>query len=148
MVIITDSREQAALEFTPVAGVEYRVACLPVGDYGVDGDTTVIERKSVADLWNSYTGENYERERDKFRRAKELGLKFILAIEATCFDIRRGHSYFKGGEEIISKKDGMAMLRQLFTIMRKYDVTVWFCNGKQEMAFMVQEYFLARERVK
>lgn len=155
MIILTDSREQNSLEFNDCKGVEFKRVCLPVGDYtatyNIDGkerqSDTVFERKSVGDMWNSFTGENYERERDKMMRYKDCGFdKYILAIEASAFEIRMGHSYRAGGEEHVSKKDGLSMLRQLLTCMRKYGIWVWLFNGRKEMAFMIQEYFLSEEK--
>ena len=147
MVIITDSREQDFLEFNKTDGVEFKTACLPCGDYMAEGQMVTFERKSVNDLWSSYT-HGYERERTKILKAKELGLKFILAIEDTCFNIRRGYSYQKDGEEIESKVDGYSMIKKLFTIQRKYEIQCWFCPSRKEMAHMILEYFLAYERVK
>ena len=147
MVIITDTREQAPLEFNKTEGVEFKRGTLPVGDYTAEGQQVVFERKSCGDLFSSY-GKGYERERTKILKAKELGLKFILAIEDTCFNIRRGYSYRKDGEEIQSKVDGYSMIKKLFTIQRKYEIQCWFCPSRKEMAHMILEYFLAYERVK
>ena len=137
--------------FVPTDGVEFVTETLQVGDYAARHndimDTTIFERKSVQDLWGSYT-KGYDRERAKILKAKELGLKFILAIEDTCFNIRRGYSYQKDGEEIQSKVDGYSMIKKLFTIQRKYEIQCWFCPSRKEMAHMILEYFLAYERVK
>ena len=85
MKLITDTREQLKLTFTPCIGVEYVVETLSVGDYSasyiINGKTiessTIIERKSLGDLFSSYTS-GYDRERAKFLRCKELGKRFIL----------------------------------------------------------------------
>ncbi len=126
---------------------------LPVGDYGWIGkdgvrDNVVVERKSKSDLWGSYGGRGYERERAKILRAKERGEKFILAIECSIWEVRRGHEYYVKGEVKAAKKDGLSLVRQLMTVSRKYGVEVWFCNNREEMAFRIAEYFMARERVK
>lgn len=151
MKLLIDTREQSPLEFVSMEGVEIVREALPVGDYTADHDSlldeAVIERKSIADLFNSFSS-NYEAERNKIIKAKSRDLKYILAIEGSVFDVRAGNEYFKDGEVRKSKKDGLAMVRQLMTITRKYDVPVWFCGGRREMAFMIQEFFLARERVK
>lgn len=155
MRLTTDTREQDALTFSPVVGVEYERKGLSVGDYaawhkvGADWvqDEWVVERKGVGDLFNSFTS-GYENERAKILRAQQLNLRYILAIEANSTEIRKGHSYWAQGELREHKKSGMAMIRQLMTLQRKYDVRVWFCSSRTEMAWMVQEWFLARERVK
>ena len=40
------------------------------------------------------------------------------------------------------------MVRRLMTVTRKYGVPVHFFNGRREMAFWIQEFFLANERVR
>lgn len=151
MRLVTDTREQAALVFAEVRGVEYVREALPAGDYAAwhsDGrqDETVFERKSVADLFNSFTS-GYEHERAKILRIKDMRLRYILAIEASATEVRKGHSYWQGGQMHEHRKTGMAMIKQLHTIMRKYGVEVWFCQGRVEMAWRIQEYFLAGERL-
>ena len=114
-----------------------------MGDYTArhrDGkmDTTVIERKGVGDLFNSFTHE-YENEKAKILRAKEAGLHYVLAVESTPLGIRAGYKF--------SKKDGLSQVRQIMTISRKYGVEVWWCANREEMAFQIQEYFLVRDRM-
>lgn len=150
MTIITDTREQQPLEFPTVLGVELKVEGLPVGDYGAEHgevpDLSVIERKSIPDLFSSYTS-GYEQERNKMKKAAGMNLTFILAIEGTATEVMKGHSYWKAGEVHDSHKTGMAMIRQLMTIQRKYGISVWFCTTRKEMAWRIQEYFLAQDRL-
>ncbi len=150
MKLVTDSREQQPLEFEKVVGVEYAVAGLSVGDYGAwhgqTQDPVVFERKGIGDLFNSFTA-GYEQERAKILRAARLGLTYVLAIEASATEILKGHSYWAGGEVRESRKTGIAMLRQLCTIQRKYGIQVQFFSGRREMALYLQEYFLSWERV-
>lgn len=150
MILATDTREQEALEFSKVVGVEYIRKGLGVGDYAAwhedKQDSTVVERKGIGDLFNSFTS-GYDNERAKILRAKQLSLHYVLAIEGSATEVRKGHSYWQGGELREHKKSGMAMIKQLHTIMRKYGVEVWFCQGRIEMAWRIQEYFLAQERV-
>lgn len=109
-------------------------------------DTTVIERKSVADLFTSFTT-NYDAERAKIFKAAELDLTYILAIEAPFLEVLKGHSYWKDGERHEHKKTGLAMIRQLATIQRKYGIQIWYCESRRSMALMILEYFLAEERI-
>jgi len=149
--LVTDSREQAPLVFQKVVGVEYVTEKLPTADYnawhGDEPDSTVIERKGVGDCFTSFTS-NYEAERNKIKLAKDLNLNYIIAIEATASQILQGHQYYAKGGLRQHKKSGMAMLRQLMTIQRKYGIAVWFCSSREDMAMRIQEYFLAWERVK
>lgn len=151
MKLITDSNEQLPLVFPVVQGVEYVRQKLSVGDYGAwhgeTQDRTVVERKSIPDLFTSFTS-RYEAERTKILRAEVLGLTYVLAIEASMSDILKGHAYWKAGIQYESKKTGYAMLKQLMTLQRKYGLFCWFCQDRREMAIMIQEYFLAWERVK
>ena len=154
MILITDTREQDELIFVQTHGVSVVRRTLEVGDYGaihvVEGrelqDSTVIERKSVADLFSSYTND-YDREKAKIKRAMELRLKFVLAIEASASEIRWGHTYWDGTEQKEAKKSGISMIRQLMSVSRQYGVDVWFCESRYDMAFRIQEYFLAWERL-
>jgi hypothetical protein len=150
MKLIIDTREQNELTFVSVVGVEVCRETMNVGDYTArhsDGsmDTTVIERKSVSDLYGSFTA-NYDAERAKILRAKDQGLKYVLGIEASILDVRKGHSYWNGEEMVTAKKDGLSMVKQLMTIARKYHVEIHYFNGPKEMAFWTMQYFLARDR--
>ncbi len=150
MQLIVDVKEQLPLEFVRTEGVEIVKENLHVGDYTArhkDGqlDTTVIERKSIADLFSSYTS-NYDAERAKFIRAKTRNLKFILAIEASALKVREGHFYTKDDTVHQVGKDGISQVRQLMTITRKYDVEVWYCQDRTDMAFRIMEYFLTHDR--
>ena len=152
MKIIIDTREQEPLEFPNVVGASYERACLAVGDYGClhdDGeeDKCVVERKSVADLFNSYS-RRYDDERAKILKAKELGKFFILAIERPILEVRGGCRWMRGGQIFESKKSGRSMVKQIMTVSRKYDVPVWFCESREAMAYRIFEYFKAHERLK
>ena len=135
-------------------GIEHRQVTLATGDYGcyhrrTDGwhrDPVIFERKSVSDCFASFTS-GYEREKAKWQRAQALGLTYILAIEATCTEILKGHTYWQGGELQEAKKSGLAMIRQLMSLQRRYGLGVWFCSSRREMALRIQEYFLSVERL-
>lgn len=151
MQILVDTREKLMLTFPMVDGVSVKSECLVTGDYGClhkDGvrDATVFERKSIGDLYHSFTHE-YENEKAKIQRAKDSGLEYILAIEGTALDVRKGHSYWKNGEECEVKKSGLSQVRQILTIQRKYGIGVWWCANRTEMAFLIQEYFITHERM-
>ncbi len=152
MVLLTDTREQQKLVFEKVVGVEYCIDTLKVGDYTAlhDNDvmdTSVVERKNVGDCFSSF-GKGYKNEKAKIVRSKEMGLHYILAIEATASQILQGHQYWKDGQMHEHGKSGIAMIRQLMSLQRRYSISVWFCDGRADMAMRVQEYFLAWERVK
>ena len=147
---MTDTREQAPLVFPKVIGIEYVTETLPVGDYtswhkGVP-DTSVVERKSVADCFTAFTS-NYPAERNKILRAKDLHLQYILAIESSFTELLKGHAYWKDGALHESRKSGMAMVRQLSMMTRKYGIVLWYCTSRHEMAMRITEHFLAGDRL-
>ena len=109
-------------------------------------DSTVIERKAD-DLWTSFSGENYTREKAKWERAHALGLNYIIAIEGMVSDVLAGHTYWKQGEVHEAKKSGLAQLRQLLSIQRRYGIQVQFFESRKAMALWIVEYFLAAERM-
>jgi ERCC4-type nuclease len=153
MQILIDTREGDPLTFQMIQGIDVKSECLPTGDYACrhkngEMDEALIERKSISDLFSSFTGDRYEKEKAKIARAKEASKRLILAIEGTLFEVRKGHSYTKGGETHESKKSGIAQIRQIFTLLRRGDYKeVWWCASRSEMAFMIQEYFLTQERI-
>ena len=152
MQIIIDTREQEALTFQMIDGVSVKSECLKVGDYAArhkDGqmDSTVIERKSIGDLFSSFTGDNYDREKEKIKRAKELGIRLVLAVESPAIEVRKGHKYWKDGEWHEVQKTGISQVRQIMTLLRRGDFAeVWWCASRTDMAFQIQEYFLTAER--
>src|SRR3990167_5596529 len=156
MVLLCDSREQASLmlDFPKVEGVTVERRGLAVGDYAAlhdyQGqsvlDPAIVERKGVGDLFRSFTAE-YEAEKAKLLKAQAWGLTYILAIEASATEVLKGHTYWAGGELRESQKSGVAMLRQLFSLCRRHGVVLWFCSSRTEMAWRIQEFFLAWERM-
>jgi ERCC4-type nuclease len=143
--IVIDTREQSPLVF-PSREVKTIKEALSEGDYGIKIQGTLqpirIERKSIPDLFNSFRGENYRRERNKITRAQEDGLRYIIVIEGSCSAVRKGHRYYKAGKWHETKKDGLTQVRQLERISQKYEVEVRYCSDRDDMAFMCQEILL------
>jgi hypothetical protein len=151
MRLLIDTREQNPLVFSEVKGVSIERAALPTADYGAihgEGawDAVLFERKSLGDLFGSFHGKAYRREKAKIQVAQEQGYELILAIEGSLSDVLAGFTYRKGGRICRSRKSGLAMARQLMTIERRYGVRVWFCGTRKEMAWRIIEYYLAGER--
>lgn len=146
-VIIIDKQEKTPLVF-PSREVTIAHESLDTGDYAIRTAPNKplspirIERKSIADLFSSFTGDNYRRERNKITRAKDAGLRYIIAIEGTVSTIRKGYSYTKGGRRHTSGKDGLSQVRQLMRIAQKYNIEIVYCDGRDDMAFFVQECLL------
>lgn len=152
MRLVVDSREKMPLSFPKTHGVKVEKATLNVGDYGgfyASGEQmpSVVERKSIADLFNSFTSPSkYKREKNKIQRAADLGYRYIIAIESPALRVLEGYNYVRGGVVYESKKTGIAQLRQMMTISQKYEVDIWYCNGREEMAIRILEWFLSYER--
>ena len=139
--------------FPKVEGVTVEVGTLPVGDYAarhlIDGreipDVHCVERKAIGDLFTSFAS-GYEREKAKWTKAQQLGLRYILAIEGTITDVLQSDSYRKEGEFHQRRKDGLAQIRQLCSIQVKYDISVWYLSSRRELAFYLMEFFAASGR--
>lgn len=147
--IVIDTREQSELVF-PMTDLKVERGTLETGDYAVKigGELAPvrIERKSISDLFGSFSGDNYRREKEKIERAKVANLRYILAVEGSCSDVRRGATYFKGGQMHRVQKDGLSQVRQIETISMRYQVEIRYCSGREDMAFMVQEILMAYVR--
>ena len=112
---------------------------LEVGDYGaIYKDSTVapiyFERKGINDLFNTMTN-NYDRFKEEMARAKEMGVKLVLAIEGTPATVLAGTPY--------SKFSGESMMRKLMTLWLRYDLMPMFCGTRAEMARVIFEFYEA-----
>jgi len=89
-VILVDTREQTALQFSP--DVDVQIATLPAGDYSVTGctDRVAIERKSLPDLV-ACVGPERERFLDCCRRLRDYELRAVV-VEASLEDVL-AHAY-------------------------------------------------------
>ena len=153
MQILMDTKEKDSLTFQMVHGVSVKSEGLSSGDYAArydDGvmDNAVIERKSIPDLFGSFSGDRYRKEKAKWERAKAKGQTYIIAIEGSSLEVLKGCTYKKGGKVHRVKKDGISQVKQMMTISRKYDIQIWWCKNRTEMAFRIQEYFLAGDRMR
>jgi len=123
---------------------------LDTGDYAIRVDGVLapvrIERKGLGEIFTSFCGDNYRREREKIARAKDLKLKYLIAIEGTISDVRKGHRYYKQDTWHESQRDPLSLIRMLMTISQKHNVEIHYCNGKDEMGFFVQEYLMTHTR--
>jgi len=151
MVLLTDQQEKLPLDFPRMDGVTYRTCHLSVGDYGAihektGRDPAIVERKSKPDFFTAFTS-RYTQERNKIIRAKQDYATYIVAVECTFGEVLEGHSYWNGKRQVEYPKSGLAMIKQICTVSRKYGIHVWFCKNRDEMAMRIQEYFLAQERV-
>ena len=144
-MILQDSREQRALPFKVGGSIhEVSVETLRVGDYGcryLDGTVPPIffERKSVGDLWGTMTA-GYPRFKKEMSRGWDSGVTIILAIEATLTEVYGGFSR--------SQVAGDSMVQKLFTLQRRHNLPLVFCDGRAEMVAYITEFYEAIGREK
>jgi ERCC4-type nuclease len=103
MIIRIDTREQRPLDFTQ-HDKEVKTVTGTVGtfDYALEGDQEMfaVERKSLADYVGAVVlTDNYRREMDKVRRAKDAGmLRLYYVIEANYADVwTYNYNLFRSG---------------------------------------------------
>lgn len=146
MVILSDTREQASLDFSGIEGVEkVEIIGLAYGDYtaliGKERKPVpiVFERKSFSDLWGTMSTTNGHRlHKEKIRKAESDNVKLILIIEGSYSDVWNGFER--------SSYDGPTMLKKLATLYTKYDHEYIFCESRRVMARRIADTFYAVER--
>lgn len=146
LVIIADTREQKALSFDGIEGVDkIEESALPFGDYTALGKfgeeykpiPLVFERKNLGDLFSTMT-HGYDRYKKEMQRAKDSQMKLILIVEGTYTDVWNGYEH--------SQFDGPSMIKKLNTLYVKYDHEFWFCESRRVMARRIVDTFSAIER--
>lgn len=119
MLIVTDTREQCPLDFSPYP-CTVEVGTLPLGDYSVKDleHLMAIERKSIPDLVASVTRERERFERELSRsRGHDL---FAVVIEGSLEEVRQ-HLYR-------SKAKPHAVLQSMVAFQVRYGVN-WTWAG-------------------
>jgi len=141
--IIIDTREQKPLDF-PYGFVSGTLrAKLDVGDYACAFENgylpkVVFERKSISDLFGTM-GKGYERFKKEIELAKELDIRLILIVDKPLTTVLKGYE----------KSDilGVSIVKKLFTLWIKYDLTPVFCKDREESARYIYEFFCAIGRL-
>jgi len=144
MKIIQDSREQTPLEFPYEFITEVEVAKLEVGDYAceyADGfrPPVIFERKALGDLFGTM-GKGYARFKKEISKAEGLGIRLILIIEKPMSTVLKGYDR--------SYLSGLSIIRKLFTLWIKYDLTPVFCKDREECARYIYEFYCSIGRLK
>lgn len=93
-----------------------------------------FERKSIGDLFGTLTN-GHERFRKELDRAKENNFKIILIVEGTLSEVLAGYKH--------SSVKGSSILKTMFTLWMKYDLTPVFCPNRSEMKRFITETFEA-----
>ena len=136
--IVTDSREQQKLWDNTI------VKKLDVGDYSLEGfeDKIALERKSGIDLFGSL-GKGHKRFRAELERAKSYEY-FAIIVEESYTDILR--KTFKNAH--YSRMKGYVIIDIMHTLNVKYDIPIFFCNGKDEAKKVIKGAFKAYLKTK
>jgi ERCC4-type nuclease len=135
MKIIIDTREQAPLKFRKSKKIDGIITKkLDTGDYSVEGyeDKIAIERKSPEDFLGTM-GRGNKRFQKELKRAMRLDY-FAIVIEAPYTVLR--DKMFEGGR--YSKMRPDVALKIMWTLIHKYRIQVFFCNGSAEASAIVR----------
>lgn len=138
MIVTIDSREQRPLDFE-VGGSVSRVVVdgLPFGDYWCayeNGKEMPIcfERKTISDAVGTLTN-GMERFKKELQRAKENNFKMVFIVEGTLSEMLVGSPH--------SQVEGKTIVKTMFTLWVKYDLTPVFCPNRSEMKrFMLETW--------
>ena len=143
MKIIQDTREQSPLGFNGMDNVDgIIVRKLDVGDYCCEFNNgyvppVIFERKSIGDLFGTLTNtkkvKNYDRFKREIMRAKKLNIRLILIVEGSLTKVLKGYKY--------STRKGKEIVKQMFTLLYRYNILPVFVNNREEMArYITEEY--------
>ena len=108
---------------------------LQVGDYSIKGyeDKFVIERKSLPDLFGTLSS-GHKRFKKELERAREYEY-FAIVIDgsySSCLN-----KEFDGSYHI--KMRGYVITSILFTLHMKYNINIFFSNGRTESKNIIKE---------
>jgi len=130
--IIVDTREQQPYFLTPLALgklVNFEINTLKTGDYSIAGfsdpatckNSICIERKSMADLFNTIGNGRKRFERELFRMS--FFDYALIMIEGNNDDIRNN-------PPPISQMNPYATYNSLIAFSQRYGVHVWACSDR------------------
>ena len=136
--IITDTREQNPLWTKNIINKK-----LDVGDYSIEGyeDKIAIERKSPGDLFGTL-GKGHKRFKKELERALTYDF-FAIVIETNYTNIL--NKEFEGAFH--SKMRGYVITSILSTLIIKYNIHVFFCNGRVEAKKLIKDLFNAYVKI-
>lgn len=136
--IIVDTREQAPFEFRNIKPAEPDLACriargkLDEGDYGLEVpmfapkvDRIAIERKSLADLYGSFTAGRIRFEAE-FKRLAEYGYAAVV-VEADFRQIVQPNEHLKHQTAACPK----SIVASMLAWSQRYGVHWWLCPTRQ-----------------
>lgn len=134
-----DTREQQPLVFKNKIVESVVFGTIKCGDYGCytpEGNELPIyfERKSLNDLYGTLS-QGYERFKKEIERAKENNLKLIIILESSLTRTLQGVNY--------SKREPESIIKQIFTILARYNIETVFCSSREEVSEYITQYYYA-----
>lgn len=134
-----DSREQQPLVFTSDLISSTEIGTIKCGDYGCiaqDGYELPIyfERKSINDLYGTLS-KGYERFKKEIERSKLNNWQLIIIVESSLTRILQGVNY--------SQRTPQSIVRQVFTILARYNIKTVFCTSREESAEYITQFYYA-----
>lgn len=131
--ILQDTREQLPLKFRDEFVVE--IKGLPFADYWFENENgyefpIVVERKGIGDLFGTM-GTGYARFKNEMLKCSESQCHMIILIEGTMRDVAKGYEH--------SKFDGESMLKKLFMLQVRYDITVVYGEDRATCSRYIEE---------
>jgi len=142
MHILIDTREQKKLSFSQpyISGV--KIQKLDCGDYMLefaDGHIPPVsfEKKELGDLFSTLS-QGYSRFKKELIRAKNKELQIIIIVKGTLTQVLQGYKY--------SKRRPEEIVRQLFTLLVKYNIWPVFLSTEKEMSDFIYYYACAYAR--
>jgi ERCC4-type nuclease len=144
VLIRVDTREQTPLDFS-AHGAETVRGTVSTFDYAIDGDqhNFAIERKSLADFVGSVVmQDNYRRELDKIRRAKDVGMtRLYYVVEANYMDVADfDYSRFTTG-----KVHSGLIFKRWRELVHQHGINVIWAGDAEGAAWAI--YLLLKSRV-
>jgi DNA excision repair protein ERCC-4 len=129
MILIVDTREQTAFDFSRFPDVECQSGTLVTGDYSLAGFESVIacERKELNDLIACLQNGNRERFEKELARGAALPHFWVL-VEGTLEDISR-HRY-------TSHMEPKAALQSIITFQIRYGTSFMFCGNRARAEYV------------
>jgi len=136
---VVDTREQRPLWKKDIIRKK-----LDAGDYSISGyeGLIAIERKSPSDLFGTL-GKGHKRFKAELERAKDYEY-FAIIVEAsysTCIEKSFDNAHY-------SRMRGYVITSILFTLHVKYQIPIFFTNGRLETKAIIREIFNAYVKTK
>jgi len=142
---VIDSREQDPLKFKAAGIVEGTVVKkLNEGDYSIEGleRNIAFERKSAVDLFGTLGKGN---KRFQKELARTVDYDFFGIVIETPYSVIMDKA-FEGSHYCKMRAD--VILKILSTLMLKYNIHVFFCNGRHEATRFIRDTLTSYYRIR